>query len=561
MITLSLRFVAGRFHATPWGHHVNEGCAEWPPSPWRLLRSLVAAWQGKCHTVISEPVAQRILRVLSDLPEYALPPASSSHSRHYMPWFKKGPGDKTLVFDTFVVVPPESEILLVWPDATLNAEDRAILSDWLTQLGYLGRAESWCEARLVPEKEMETRLGEINARPLGTRTAEPGTEVVRVLCADPATAFESTHTPKEITTTGKGKAKQTTITPHYDPDWHLCGETLWLHDAKWSEPPGSRWVRYTRRADCFKVTPQRRVRASAQLRPQVVRFALDSSVLPLSTHTLPVAEAVRRNLMGILGRQLERIHGSRGNSTIFSGKSDTGDVATGQGHAFYLPTDEDNDGRLDHLTLVASDGFGPNELRAIDSMREIKSREREESGHPLRVMLLGMGSLDDYRSGHHGPLGPAKEWVSTTPFLAQLHLKTRGTKRAPSEWQASPEKFVTAMLREELRRLIQRHPELAGVDLDSIGIVPQMESGVFRLGSQQRRPLEFKRFRQKRGDDGGRRLCGSFRLTFPKSITGPIALGHSSHFGLGLFVPIMSSGAAQLDESDSAATVRNQSRL
>jgi CRISPR-associated protein Csb2 len=243
--------------------------------------------------------------------------------------------------------------------------------------------------------------------------------------------------------------------------------------------------------------------------------------------------------MGIFGRQLERTNGIRENSAIFSGKSDTGDVGNGHGHAFYLPTDEDNDGRLDHLTLVASDGFGPDELRAIDSMREIKSREREESGHPLRVMLLGMGSLDDYRSGHHGPLGPAKDWVSTTPFLAQLHLKTRGTKRDPAEWQASPDKFVTAMLREELRRLIQRHPQLAGVDLDAIRITPQMENGVFRLGPQNRRPLEFKRFRQKRDDDGGRRLCGSFHLTFPNPITGPIALGHSCHFGLGLFVPVV----------------------
>lgn len=538
MITLSLRFLAGRFHATPWGHHVNEGCAEWPPSPWRLLRSLVAVWQGKCHTAISEPVAQRILRVLSDIPEYALPPASSSHSRHYMPWFKKGPGDKTLVFDTFAVVPPESEVLLVWPDATLSAEDRATLTDWLALLGYLGRAESWCEARLVPDTEMEARLGEINTRPLGTRSAEQGMEVVRVLCADPATAFEGTYTPKETTTTGERKTKQTTITPHYDPDWHLCGETLWLHDEKWSEPPGSRWVRYTRRADCFKVTPQHRPRVSSQPRPQVVRFALDSSVLPLSTNTLPVAEAMRRNLMGIFGRQLERINGSRGNSAILSGKSDTGDVATGHGHAFYLPTDEDNDGRLDHLTLVASDGFGPDELQAIDSMREIKSREREESGHPLRVMLLGMGSLADYRSGHHGPLGPAKEWISTTPFLAQRHPKKSGTKRDPVEWMTSPESFVTAMLREELRRLIQRHPEFASVDLDSIEIIPQMENGVFRLGAQQRRPLEFKRFRQKHDDDGGRRLCGAFRLVFPKSINGPIALGHSCHFGLGLFVPV-----------------------
>jgi CRISPR-associated protein Csb2 len=534
MISIALSFLGGRFHATPWGHHVNEGIPEWPPSPWRLLRSLVAAWRGKLADRIQTEDAARILRVLAEKPDFGLPKASSSHTRHYMPWSKKWTPAKprvakTLVFDTFVVVSPETEVLLVWADAQLNAEDRATLDEWLAQLGYLGRAESWCEARLVPDIEMKTRLAEINTRPLGTRSAEPGMEVVRVLCADPARAFDGTHTPKTPPKTG---------IPHYAPDWHLCGETLWLHDEKWSEPPGSRWVRYTRRADCFKVTPQRRPRVSSQPRPQVIRFALDSSVLPLSTHTLPVAEAARRNLMGILGRQLERINGSRGNSRLFSGKSDDGVVATGHGHTFYLPMDEDNDGRLDHLTLVASDGFGIDELRAIDSLREIKSHDREESGHPLRVILLGMGSLADYGSGHHGPLGPAKEWVSTTPFIAQRHPKKNGTRRDPAGWLISPEAFVTAMLREELRHLIERNPELASVDLDSIRIAPEMENGVFRLGPQKRRPLEFKRFRQKRDDDGGRRLCGSFRLTFPKSITGPIALGHSNHFGLGLFVAV-----------------------
>ena len=42
MPTLQLRFPGGRYHATPWGHHVNEGLIEWPPSPWRLLRALIA---------------------------------------------------------------------------------------------------------------------------------------------------------------------------------------------------------------------------------------------------------------------------------------------------------------------------------------------------------------------------------------------------------------------------------------------------------------------------------------------------------------------------------------
>jgi len=242
--------------------------------------------------------------------------------------------------------------------------------------------------------------------------------------------------------------------------------------------------------------------------------------------------------MGILGRQVERINGSRGKSAVFSGKSDDGHVATGHRHSFYLPTDEDNDGRLDHMTLVSTDGFGPDELRAIDAVREIKSHDRKDSEHPLRVMLLGMGSLADYCLERHGPLGSAKEWLSATPFIAQRHPKKSGRQRDPAEWLASPEAFMSAMLREELRRLIQRHPQLKDVDLDSIEIAKVMENGVFQVGPQNRRPLEFKRFRQKADDDGGRRLSGSFRIRFPNPITGPISLGHSSHFGLGLFMPV-----------------------
>ena len=41
-ITIKLTFPGGRYHATPWGRHVNEGVPEWPPSPWRLLR---ASWR------------------------------------------------------------------------------------------------------------------------------------------------------------------------------------------------------------------------------------------------------------------------------------------------------------------------------------------------------------------------------------------------------------------------------------------------------------------------------------------------------------------------------------
>ena len=32
MVAIEFRFLNRRYHATPWGHHVNEGAVEWPPS-------------------------------------------------------------------------------------------------------------------------------------------------------------------------------------------------------------------------------------------------------------------------------------------------------------------------------------------------------------------------------------------------------------------------------------------------------------------------------------------------------------------------------------------------
>jgi hypothetical protein len=39
------------------------------------------------------------------------------------------------------------------------------------------------------------------------------------------------------------------------------------------------------------------------------------------------------------------------------------------------------------------------------------------------------------------------------------------------------------------------------------------------------------------------------------------SIARPEHFGLGLFQPITSSGAAHQDEGDSAASIRNRSKL
>jgi len=95
MTVIELTFPAGRFHATPWGRHVNEGAVEWPPSPWRLLRALIATWKRKAPD-LNEETIKEILSALCDPPHFALPPATFSHTRHYMPWFKKGSSAKSV---------------------------------------------------------------------------------------------------------------------------------------------------------------------------------------------------------------------------------------------------------------------------------------------------------------------------------------------------------------------------------------------------------------------------------------------------------------------------------
>jgi CRISPR-associated protein Csb2 len=469
MIAIALRFPSGRFHATPWGRHVNEGAPEWPPSPWRLLRSLVATWKRKLEGQLNASEVETLLRSLSEPPEFLLPAAGTAHTRHYLPLRFPNQGDKTLVFDTFVALATDSDVVALWPSVELTAQLRVILESLLDNLGFLGRAEPWCDARLLTAEEARIIADRTNCRPLSGSPSQD-VELARVLCVDSPTAFSCNAFSNSIQKRrGKKIVTETIRTTRYDPNWHLCAETLWLHSERWSDPPGSTWIQYTRPKNCFKVAPAGKRRRTSTPVFQIARFALDSTVLPQVTETLPVAEAARRSLMGIFGSLTKTLSGERGRSEVFSGKDAQGSRLEGHRHAYFLPTDEDGDGRLDHLTIVALMGFGKDELRALDRLREMKSREGEESGYPLWVLLLGIGRCEDY---HPRPLGPSRVWVSATPFVAPRFPKSNGTKRDAPELLACSANFVEATLREELARLQLRAPQLQSMLLDQVQVEP-----------------------------------------------------------------------------------------
>lgn len=241
-VIIKLTFPAGRYHATPWGRHVNEGVAEWPPSPWRLLRGLVAVWKRTCPTVPEDQV-KRILTALLGPPAFHLPPHRVAHTRHAMPMnviarnYKpsqaerkagKWQGDPSIVFDTFVSVGRRATTFIGWPETDLPAPDRSVLGRLLANLSSLGRAESWVHAELTDEQPAW------NCVPAPETDSNP----VPVFCPDPATAFGAEHYPTlDAKKLSKGKLNPADFL--WDcPRWHLCLDTETLHEKRRPTVPG-----------------------------------------------------------------------------------------------------------------------------------------------------------------------------------------------------------------------------------------------------------------------------------------------------------------------------------
>jgi CRISPR-associated protein Csb2 len=266
----------------------------------------------------------------------------------------------------------------------------------------------------------------------------------------------------------------------------------------------------------------------------VARFLLDGPVLPLVTETLPVAESFRHLLMQLYRRILRRRKYGNSDeslperlySRVFSGKDETGQPLKSHGHAYYLPTAEYDANRLDHVTVFAAEGFGADELAALQAARQLPWVD----GDPLQVRLVGLGRPEDFRCL---PFGPARVWESATPFVVTRHPKKRGRRKDPPDCHgiSGRPRFAMRVLSEECQRWLRCHPALGSAASPTYTVLEH----VGRTGSF--RPLQFRRGRRKQGDDGANRATAAFRLEFDRDVPGPLCLGHASHFGLGLFLP------------------------
>jgi len=530
VVAIELRFSAGRVHATPWGRHVNEGAVEWPPSPWRLLRALLAVWHRKCSD-IPEATVRGLVRSLNAPPEFRLPPATIGHTRHYLRRYR--PGKSDMVFDTFIALDADDPVVICWPDLELPADQEEALRSLLDGLGYFGRAESWVEATLNPEWS-----GEINCRPVnGQVVSEPTGARAEVMGLQPEAEYDSWReaeadqalasllAERRAAAEAKGKdpakvkvsakARDKCLAPYPEDLFSaLHAETTDLRKQGWSSPPGSLMIPYLLPPRALE--PRHRFRrAVSRQRPTVARFAVAGTVRPRLTECIYVAETMRQALMSWSHA-----------APVFAGKDAEGVPLQGHQHAYILPADDDDDGRIDHITVYCREGFDAEAQQALAGV----SRLWQSSGRPdLQLVLTGLGEPEAY--GGHEPgagqtpqLATSRVWVSRTPFVLTRHPKLRknGSPRLRSDgtWIDGPQDQLSRALRQ------QGYPE---------PLVVEPLEGSMIAG----KPVRWLSFARERRSGAGARVSASgygFRVKFADEVSGPLAAGYGCHFGLGQLV-------------------------
>ncbi len=269
----------------------------------------------------------------------------------------------------------------------------------------------------------------------------------------------------------------------------------------------------------------------------VARYLLQGEDLPPVTEVLAIGDAARLAAMSWFGR----LHGRDRRSPVLSGKDARGTPLQGHRHAYYLPTDEDDDGRIDHLTVWARDGLPREELEALASIPELKwarrkAEDEEEEGQeaeahgstaglrrdgsePGRSRLILLGFADHALAERIAPrlFGPSRRWVSFSPFVLVRHSKVK-KETAEGETRIRVVDGPEDQLKRELAH--HGHP-VEGVEIR-------------QLPSVRGHWVEFRRRRPTGPLPAGGGF--GFEIVFPHEVKGPVALGYGCHYGLGLFL-------------------------
>lgn len=501
-IVLRQEFPLARFHATPWRvNPFDDPHGEWPPSPWRLVRAVTARWYQWAREAEEAPDLAQLEKLQSALCKSAyafhLPPDARRgtplmqyHPTDFgwRPAEKKKAGTRSygtsLVRDNYWLVPPAAPVWWFIEGDCWVDELPMVLARCLERVTYFGRAETLTRIRVASSTD---EIPGANCRLADTRTAG----AVPVL----APLEEATREDIERTTDNSEAVKRTV-------------------------PPGAQWL--------YAVRPRR---PAARERRRVPEHRSDCHLMQLALgwNVAPELRAITRltaRFRGAVLRELLRLktgHASvnwtRASRDVreavadMTGKDANGGALTGHRHAEFLAWCED-DWPTRLLVWRSSRAFDTDEQEAIllAAGRDLSWAAAGQDSDEWKVRLVPLDRAVPPPPGFDGQ--SSKVWASVTPYVPARHHLRGGKER------------VGESIAEQIRREVQRRQIAQDVEVDLVGM-PQWV------------PVHVPRRELARRASIGDRRGLMVRLRFPAVVTGPIRLGHSSSFGLGLFRPVI----------------------
>ncbi len=501
MFTLRIAFPWGRYYAHPWGQNpARIAEAEWPPSPWRLLRAIAAAWfQANPGREASTELIQTLEALGRELPTFVLPKVAFSRTVHYQPYFKKDKDANARAEyqparheNHFVGL--GGDVLIRWQlsgvNDTLAHTVRSLVGDIASYIGYLGRADSVCEVEVVDAVGDTQATVEVSVQD-GKPCRQIGSAYRDVFCPDPATFQAADLWKRRADNTATDSAQKHLVQALLDASQPLPDGAGWF---SYRMPTGwpERWiVRHAR--------PVGRAVASRRIVGRFLEFSLQCRIPVPAKFTVSIADLFRR----------EAIRRHRASSFALSGHDrPAGDDASHQ-HAFYLPTPDESRLCLSRLRVWCAFGFTQEEVNAlmgVDAMRWAGGR------FPVRPVLLRLERDLPERSA-------SRVWRSTTPFVPPRHWYRKKLAEGRVREPDSPQNQLRACLREN-----ETDPSAARVS---------------RFGAADRNwDISKVHVRSDAQNESAHRVGLYLEVAFP--VPTPLlfpSYGHSAHFGLGQFEP------------------------
>lgn len=476
-------FPLGRFHSTRWRENpFADPHGEWPPSPWRLLRTLTKRWFSYSQETgdANRELIESLLRAIaSELPDFYLPPFALQGPalKQYQPtgefaWTDPSAGSgavkqsrTTLFPDSYFIVNPYDSLFWRWNALDLTEDQRRLLTELLARVTYFGRAESYSRLSLVDEaKEANCRVGRGGGVP--------------VLCPN----------VREPLRLDSLLAQRTDKSPLVDS----------------SVPPGTEWVQYKRPS---LSRPQLRMNAKPELCVHAVQFAIGADLYPPERLWIKVTERFRGSVLG-------DFKGSPEQRALLAGKDADGRPLAEHQHAYFLVWPDDA-GQPSRLIVWRKDlPFSDSELSAMMQAAQKPIFWSHNKGRRVQLVPMPLNSALPSSFNRRSTI-----WETVTRFVqppGRHKLRKNGKVRVDE----TVEGFCQRLL-----------PKVWGIEAYSVERIDTEPLWIKLHESKEARA-------RRRGSGNRTARVGPgcrLRIQFAEPFTGPLMLGDSSHFGVGLF--------------------------